>query len=508
MTDLAAADSMSRYEVVIGLETHVHLLTASKLFSPAPVLYGGAANHGVHPVCLALPGVLPVLNRHAVELAIRASLATHCTVHERSIFARKNYFYPDLPKGYQISQFEDPLATEGWIEIRIEASRDGRGEEKGEEKREDKGRAHKRIRLTRVHMEEDAGKSIHDESVAGADATLVDLNRCGVPLIEIVSEPDLRSALEVTTYLRKLRSLLRYIEVSHADMELGHLRCDVNISLRPRGEEQYGTRTELKNLNSFRFIEEAIEAEVKRQTAILESGSEVVQATLRYDPDRRQIFVMRLKEDSDDYRYFPDPDLIPLVVSKEQIEQIRREIPEVAEQKCERFEREYGLSDYDASQLTQTRALAEFFEAAAIAHGQPKAVANWVLRDVLQATKACEMEIDAIAITPESLASLIRMVDDGKTTAKSARGLLPELVANGGDPAALVRERGLEAVSDVGVIDQAVRDVLAENPENVEKFHQGDEKVINFLMGQVMRKTQGKANPASVREALSRELSK
>lgn len=486
----------SKYEVVIGLETHVHLRTASKLFSPAPVLYGEDPNHVVHPVCLALPGVLPVLNRHAVDLAIRACLATHCTVHERSIFARKNYFYPDLPKGYQISQFEEPLATEGWIEIQFDAA--GKGE----------GVTSKRIRLTRIHMEEDAGKSIHDDGIAGADATLIDLNRCGVPLVEIVSEPDLRSALEVGAYLRTLRSLLRYTEVSYADMELGHLRCDVNISLRLRGEDEYGTRTELKNLNSFRFIDEAIEAEVKRQTAILESGGEVLQATLRYDPERRETFVMRLKEDSDDYRYFPDPDLIPLVLSAQQIEKIRGEIPELAEAKCERFQREHGLSAYAANQLTQTRPLAEYFEAAAVAHGKPKAVANWVLRDVMAATKECEIEIDAIALTPESLASLIRLVDDGMTTAKSARELLPELVAKGGDPAALVRERGLEAVSDTGVIDQAVREVLAENPENVQKFHDGDEKVINFLMGQVMRKTQGKANPASVREALTSELSK
>lgn len=497
MTDLATTSSVSKYEVVIGLETHVHLRTASKLFSPAPVVYGEDANHNVHPVCLALPGVLPVINRYAVELAIRASLATHCTVHERSIFARKNYFYPDLPKGYQISQFEEPLATEGWVEIRID-DENGDGE--------DESPTDKRIRLTRVHMEEDAGKSIHDDGVAGSDATLVDLNRCGVPLIEIVSEPDLRSAVEVSAYLRTLRSLLRYTEVSHADMELGQLRCDVNISLRLRGEDQYGTRTELKNLNSFRFIEEAIEAEVKRQTAILESGGEVVQATLRYDPDRRETFVMRLKEDSDDYRYFPDPDLIPLVVSAQEIERIRTAIPELAEQKCERFRREYGLSDHAATQLTQTRALANFFEAAAIAHGRPKAVANWVLRDVMQATRECEIEIDAIALTPESLASLIRLVDEGKTTANSAGALLRELVANGGDPATLVRERGLETVSDTGVIAQAVMEVLSENPENVEKFHEGDEKVINFLMGQVMRKTQGKANPASVREALSREL--
>ncbi|MFP8881354.1 MAG: Asp-tRNA(Asn)/Glu-tRNA(Gln) amidotransferase subunit GatB [Myxococcota bacterium] len=500
MTDLATGGSESRYEVVVGLETHVHLRTESKLFSPAPVLYGKAPNHCVHPVCLALPGVLPVVNRHAVELAIRVSLAAHCTVHERSIFARKNYFYPDLPKGYQISQFEEPLATEGWIEIRV----GGNGEDDGK----GEGSKSKRIRLTRIHMEEDAGKSIHDDGVAGSDATLIDLNRCGVALVEIVSEPDLRSAEEVNAYLRTLRLLLRYTEVSHADMELGHLRCDVNISLRHRGEEEYGTRTELKNLNSFRFIEEAIEAEVKRQTAILESGGEVLQATLRYDPERRETFVMRLKEDSDDYRYFPDPDLIPLVVSTQEIERIRSEIPELAEQKRERFGHEHGLSEYAANQLIQTRALADFFEAAAVAHGQPKPVANWVLRDVMQVTKEREIEIDEIALTPESLASLIRLVDDGKTTVKSARALLPELIENGGDPAALVRERGLEAVSDSGVIDQAVAEVLAENPENVEKYHGGDEKVINFLMGQVMRKTQGKANPASVREVLTRELSK
>ncbi len=502
MADHASQSPDSKYEVVIGLETHVHLRTASKLFSPAPVLYGEEPNHSVHPVCLALPGVLPVLNRHAVELAIRACLATHCTVHERSIFARKNYFYPDLPKGYQISQFEEPLATKGWIEIVIDGADSGESvSEKG-----DVEPTNKRIRLTRIHMEEDAGKSIHDEGIAGSDATLVDLNRCGVPLVEIVSEPDLRSAAEVSAYLRTLRSLLRYTEVSHADMELGQLRCDVNISLRIRGEQEYGTRTELKNLNSFRFIEEAIEAEVKRQTAILDEGGEILQATLRYDPERRETFVMRLKEDSDDYRYFPDPDLIPLVVSAQEIERIRRQIPELAEQKCERFQSEHGLSEYAATQLTQTRALSDFFEATAVAHGQPKSVANWVLRDVMQATKECDLEIDAIALTPEQLANLIRLVDDGKTTAKSASALLPELVRLGGDPVALVRERGLEAVSDTGVIDQAVADVIAENPENVEKYHQGDEKVINFLMGQVMKKTQGKANPASVREALARVL--
>jgi aspartyl-tRNA(Asn)/glutamyl-tRNA(Gln) amidotransferase subunit B len=479
---------MTDFEAVIGLETHVHLRTDSKLFSPAPVRYGDEPNHNVHPVCLALPGVLPVLNEHAVELAVRVSLATQCTVHERSIFARKNYFYPDLPKGYQISQFEEPLATGGWVDVPCN------------------GGAPKRVRLTRIHMEEDAGKSIHDEAIAGADATLVDLNRCGVPLVEIVSEPDLRSAEEATAYLRKLRSILRYTEVSHADMELGHMRCDVNVSLRRRGDEAYGTRAELKNLNSFRFIEEAIAAEIERQSAILESGGEVVQCTLRYDPQTRRTSVLRLKEDSDDYRYFPDPDLIPLQVPGEEIERMRASLPELAEQRRERFERDMGLSAYDAEQLTATRALADFFEAAVEAHGEAKPVANWLSRDVLQALKEAEIEIDQGALSPGALAALIRMVDEGQTTAKSARALVPELVTRGGDPVALVRERGLEAVSDTGVIDRAVAEVIAEHPDNVELYRGGEQKVLNFLMGQVMRKTQGKANPALVREVLARVL--
>jgi aspartyl-tRNA(Asn)/glutamyl-tRNA(Gln) amidotransferase subunit B len=484
----------SEYEMVIGLEVHAHLRTRSKLFSPAPVSYQEKPNHSVHPVCLALPGVLPVLNAHSVELAVRAALATHCTVHQRSIFARKNYFYPDLPKGYQISQFEEPLATGGWVDISVE---DGAG-----------AASTKRIRLTRIHMEEDAGKSIHDDAVAGADATLVDLNRAGVPLIEIVSEPDLRSAEEASTYLRTIRSLLRYTGVSYADMEKGHLRCDVNVSLRPRGTDAYGTRAELKNLNSFRFIEEAIAAEVARQTEILRSGGEVQQATMDYDPKTRRTRVLRVKEDADDYRYFPDPDLIPMLISAEEIERMRSEIPELAEQKRERFQSEHGLSEYDATQLSVTRSLADFFEAAARAHGEAKPVANWILRDVMQALKERDLSIDDAALSPENLAVLIRMVDDGKTTAKSARDLLPELIETGGDPAAIVLERGLGAVSDTGLIEKAANEVLAENPDSAELFQAGETKVINFLMGQVMRKTQGKADPAVVREILMRELRK
>jgi len=482
------------FEVVIGLEVHAHLRTKSKLFSPAPILYGAAPNHSVHPVCLALPGVLPVLNEYAVELAIRASLAMNCDVHQRSIFARKNYFYPDLPKGYQISQYEEPLATGGWVDIPIE----GTG-----------GTAHKkRIRLTRIHMEEDAGKSIHDDAIAGSDSTLVDLNRAGVPLIEIVSEPDLRSAEEASAYLRAVRSILRFTDVSDADMEKGHLRCDVNVSLRPRGSDEYGTRTELKNLNSFRFIEDAVSAEIARQTQTLREGGKVRQCTLNFDPQSGRTSVMRIKEDADDYRYFPDPDLIPLLLAPEQIERVRSELPELAERRTERFQSECGLSEYDAIQLTASPAIANFFEAAAKQHGAPKVVANWILRDVMQALNALEWAIDDSPLSPDALARLIRMVDEGKTTVKSARGLITELVESGGDPEALIAARGLAAVSDAGIIERAVSEVLAENFENVALFHSGEEKVLNFLMGQVMRKTQGKADPARVREMLARALRK
>jgi aspartyl-tRNA(Asn)/glutamyl-tRNA(Gln) amidotransferase subunit B len=478
------------YEVVIGLEVHVHLRTESKLFSPAPVRYGEQPNHSVHPICLALPGVLPVLNARAVELGIRAALATHCVVHERSIFARKNYFYPDLPKGYQISQYEEPLATGGWVEITLE---DGDGDTR-------------RIGLTRIHMEEDAGKSIHDAAVAGSDGTHVDLNRAGVPLLEIVSEPDLRSPAEAGAYLRTLRSILRYIEISDADMEKGHLRCDVNISLRPKGARELGTRTELKNLNSFRFIEEALEAEIERQAEILDEGGCVEQATLAYDPNTKRTRVLRVKENADDYRYFPDPDLVPLQIGTEQIERVRAGLPELAEQKRERFELDYGLSAYDAGLLTQSRALADFFEDAVAGYGQAKPVANWMLRDLLRALGEQEREIDEAAITPEALASLIRLVDEGRTSPQSARGLVAELVEHGGDPEALVRERGLAAVSDAYVLEAVVDEVLAASSQDVERYRAGEKKVVNFLMGQVMKRTQGKANPGSVREILLRKL--
>jgi aspartyl-tRNA(Asn)/glutamyl-tRNA(Gln) amidotransferase subunit B len=475
------------YEVVIGLEVHAQLRTESKLFSPAPVRYGTPPNHSVHPICLALPGVLPVLNERAVELAVRAGLATHCTVHERSIFARKNYFYPDLPKGYQISQYEEPIATQGWLDIPV--GRDGEEEVT-------------RVRLTRIHMEEDAGKSIHDPAVVGRGATHVDLNRAGVPLIEIVSEPDIRSPEQAVAYLRTLRSVLRYIDVSDADMERGNFRCDANISLRPRGGRELGVRTELKNLNSFRFVAAALEAEIDRQTEVLDAGGEVKQATLAFDPDTGRTRVLRLKENADDYRYFPDPDLVPLVLSAQRIEAVRRSLPELAEAKCERFQREYALSAHEARALTESRQLSEFFESAAREHGSPRSIANWVLRDVLRALNERDLEIEATQLEPAALAALVRLVDEGKTTTKSARGLVPELVERGGDPASLVGERGLEAVSDAGSIGPTVDEVLVAHAADVERYRSGEKKVLNFLMGQVMKRTQGKADPSAVREIL------
>jgi aspartyl-tRNA(Asn)/glutamyl-tRNA(Gln) amidotransferase subunit B len=487
-----SAAALDGYELVIGLEVHAQLRTRSKLFSPAPVQYGAEPNHSVSPVCLALPGVLPVLNRQAVVCAVLAGLATHCTIHRRSVFARKNYFYPDLPKGYQISQFEDPIATEGWVEIAVDGP-DGEV-------------VTRRIRLTRIHMEEDAGKSIHDDAVAGSDATLVDLNRAGVPLVEIVSEPDLRSSAEAGAYLRTLRSILRYIDVSDADMEKGNFRCDANISLRRRGETELGTRTELKNLNSFRFVESAIDAEARRQAEVLNAGGEVVQATMAYDADSDRTRVLRSKEDAHDYRYFPDPDLIPLVIPEEQIAELRASLPELADEKCRRFETEHGLVESDARLLSATRELGEFFEAAARDHGDARSVANWLLRDVQKALGELSLSLEDSRLTPALLAQLIRLVDEGRTTVKGANTLLPELLRDGGDPAALVAERGLEAVSDVGVLGAAVDAVIAEHPDNVEKYRAGEQKVLNFLMGQVMRRTGGKADPAAVRELLIERL--
>jgi aspartyl-tRNA(Asn)/glutamyl-tRNA(Gln) amidotransferase subunit B len=486
-----------KYEVVVGLEVHCQLRTESKLFSPAPVRYGDPPNHAVHPIDLGLPGVLPVLNAKAVELGIRAALATHCKVHPRSVFARKNYFYPDLPKGYQISQYEEPLATGGWLEI--EAEPEGGGAPYAV-----------RIGLTRIHMEEDAGKSIHDAAVAGADDTHVDLNRAGVPLLEIVSEPDLRSPAEAGAYLRTLHRILRYAGVSDADMEKGQFRCDANVSLRVHGATALGTRTELKNLNSFRFVEEALRAEIARQARVLDEGGRVQQCTLHYDAERGATRVMRLKENADDYRYFPDPDLIPLVIGEAQIEAVRRALPELPEARRARFESALGLSAYDARLLVESRAVADFFEAVTEALGggakAAKSAANWVQRDVLQALGERGVEIDATRLEPGAIAKLIGMVEAGRVTAANARPLVAELLAHGGDPEALVRERGLEAVSDTGALEATADEVIAAHSEVAAQVRAGEDKGLNFLMGQMMKRTKGKASPAAAREVLIRRL--
>lgn len=497
-----------RYEMVIGLEVHTHLKTASKLFSPAPVRYGEAPNHSVHVIDLGLPGVLPVLNERVVELAIRLGLAIHATVNETSVFARKNYFYPDLPKGYQISQFEEPIVSDGWLEIDV-APEEGAGGNGGR-KRKKKGAAaepvRKRIGITRAHIEEDAGKSIHDVAVAGGDDSCIDLNRAGVPLLEIVSEPDLRSAQEASAYLRALREVLRYIGVSDADMEKGQFRCDANVSIRERGADAFGTRTEIKNLNSFAHVEDAIEAEALRQLELIEDGDDVVQATMGYDPERRRTSVQRLKENSDDYRYFPDPDLIPLRIDPARIEAVRAALPELPEEKRARFESEYGLSAYDAGVLTASRAVADFFEETVKGCGAPKAAANWITRDVLRELKERDCELAELALTPASLAALIALVEAGRLTARNAAQLFPDLVADGGDPEAMMVERGLEAVSDAGAIEGFVDEVIAAHPDVAQQVRDGDDKPLNFLMGQVMKASQGKAEPGQVRKALAEKI--
>lgn len=473
----------SGYEVVIGLEVHVQLRTRSKLFSTAAVSYGDPPNTHTTAVCLALPGALPVLNSQAVELAIRAGVATNCSIHPTSVFARKNYFYPDLPKGYQISQFADPLCTEGWLEI------------------ETKDRGTQRIRITRIHMEEDAGKSFHEGS---GNTSRIDLNRAGIPLVEVVSEPDLRSAQEAGVYLRKLHAILRATGVSEAVLAKGQFRCDANVSLRRHGASELGTRREIKNVNSFRNVEAAIEAEVDYQTDLLDSGGEVRQATVGYDADADRLFLMRLKENADDYRYFPDPDLIPLVISEERIEAIRAALPELPDARRQRFEEAHGLTAADAERLVGAGALADFFEAAVAAGASPKNAANWLTRDVQAWLN--EQELEGMALDAAGFAMLLGLVESGRLTAKSARDLLPELLERGGDPIALMQERGLEAVSDSGELEAMVDEVLAAQPKAVSSFREGDQKAVNFLMGQVMKQSQGKADPAQVRTLLIAKL--
>jgi aspartyl-tRNA(Asn)/glutamyl-tRNA(Gln) amidotransferase subunit B len=478
------------FEAVIGLEVHAELLTRSKIFCGCSAAFGTPPNTNVCPVCLGMPGVLPVLNRRVVEFAIRAGLATNCDIAPQSRFARKNYFYPDLPKGYQISMYEQPLCVNGWLEILVDGET-------------------KRVRLTRIHMEEDTGKNIHDAQVTGS---LVDFNRSGVPLLEIVSEPDLGSPAEAGAYLRALRSILQYLEICDGNMEEGSFRCDANVSVRPVGASALGTKVEIKNMNSFRNVERAITYELGRQVRAVGAGERLVQETRLWDVDREETRPMRSKESAHDYRYFPEPDLLPLGVAQAWVDEVRASMPELPAVRRRRFERDHALSAYDADVLTQRKDVADFFEAAVAAGGSPKETANWVTTEVLRIVREDKLDqalvIHDWPITPVQLATLARLVERGTINRNTAKGLLPRLLRTGADPEALVDAEGLSQVSDRGALERAVGAVLASHPEQVEQFRGGREKVIGFLVGQVMKSTGGKANPQLVQELLRAALAR
>jgi aspartyl-tRNA(Asn)/glutamyl-tRNA(Gln) amidotransferase subunit B len=475
------------WEVVIGLETHAQLSTAAKIFSGASTAFGASANSQASAVDIALPGVLPVLNKGAVERAIRFGLAVGGTIAPRSIFARKNYFYPDLPKGYQISQYEQPIVQGGSLRILTRA---------GE----------KTVRLTRAHLEEDAGKSLHEDfhGMSG-----IDLNRAGTPLLEIVTEPDMRSSEEAVAYARTLHALVRWIDICDGNMQEGSFRCDANVSVRPRGVREYGTRCEIKNLNSFRFLERAIEYEVRRQIDVIESGGKIVQETRLYDPDRDETRSMRSKEDAHDYRYFPDPDLLPLAVSPEWIEATRASLPELPEARRARYERELGLTAYDAATLTQSRELSDYFDDVARRLGDPaaaKTAANWVMGELAGALNRTDTDITRSPVSSAALAGLIARVRDGTLSGKLAKEVFDAMWTGEGDADAIIARRGLQQISDAGELEALVDAVLAANPKSVEEFRAGKEKAFNALVGQAMKATKGKGNPALINALLKKKL--
>jgi aspartyl-tRNA(Asn)/glutamyl-tRNA(Gln) amidotransferase subunit B len=483
----ATPEMIARYETVIGLEVHVQLATATKIFCGCPTGFGAPPNTNVCPVCLGLPGALPVLSREAVELAIKGSLALNCEVRARSRFARKNYFYPDLPKGYQISQYDEPVAEHGWLDIAMDG-------------------VTKRIGVTRVHMEDDAGKSVHDGFKDSDDYSYVDLNRSGTPLIEIVSEPDMRSADEAHAYLTELKQRIQFIQVSTCDMEKGHLRCDANVSVRLKGEEKFGTRAEVKNLNSFRFLKQAIDFEVARQVALIESGGRIVQETRLYNPDREETFSMRSKEDAHDYRYFPEPDLVPLRISAQWLSQVRSSMPELPGVKRARFIGEFGLSEYDADVLTAERATAEYFETAAGISGNPKMAANWVMGDLMAILKAGNMDISLSPVTAANLGELVKLIASGEISGKIAKEVFPKMFSTGDAPASIIEREGLKQISDTGALESIIAGVIEANPKQVEQYRGGKTTVINFLVGQAMKATRGQANVAVVTELFKRKL--
>lgn len=472
------------FEAVIGLEVHTQLLTDAKIFSGSSTAFGGEPNSQTDPVVLGMPGVLPVLNKKVVDFAIRLGLATNCTIVPYNRFARKHYFYPDLPKGYQISQYELPICEHGHLDIHLE------------------DQPTKRIGITRIHMEEDAGKSIHD---AGVD-TLVDLNRSGVALLEIVSEPDMRTAAEAHAYLAGMKQIVTYLEICDGNMEEGSLRCDANVSIRPRGNSEFGTKTELKNMNSFRNVERAINYEIERQTDIINNGGTIVQETLLWDANVGTVRSMRSKEEAHDYRYFPEPDLLPLQISEEWIAAVRAELPELPEEKKNRFVSEYKLPVYNAEVLTTSKALANYFEAVAESCKDSKLVSNWVMTDVLRVLKEQKIDIDDFTISAERLAGLLNLILKNTISAKIARDIFEEMLGNAEEASAIVEKKGLAQISDTSELEGIVSQVIADNPRQVEQFRAGKEKVISYFVGQVMKATRGKANPGMVNEILRKQL--
>ena len=472
------------FEPVIGLEVHAQLKTRTKIFCSCSTQFGKAPNANTCPVCTGMPGVLPVLNRKAVTFAIKAALATNCTINPESRFDRKNYFYPDLPKGYQISQYAAPIAEFGHLDVETEAGA-------------------KRIGITRIHMEEDAGKLIHDPA---RGKSCVDLNRTGVPLIEIVSEPDIRTAAEAGAYLRKLHAILKYIDVCDGNMEQGSFRCDANISLRPVGQEEFGTRTELKNLNSFKNVEKAIRYEIQRQTYVLEEGGKIIQETRLFDPNKNKTASMRGKEEAHDYRYFPDPDLVPLIVDEAWIQDVKTTMPELPDAKQARFEKAYQLSDYDASVLTASIELADFFEATVQSLKNYKQAANWITTTLMGMLNAKGIDITESPVSAKNFSKLLELLEKGSINANAAKTVFEEMAETGKAPDAIVKEKGLEQVSDSSELEAMVDEVIKENPEEAQSYRNGKTKLFSFFMGQIMKKTRGKADPKIVGPLLKTKL--
>jgi len=480
-------DVLAKYEPVIGLEVHVQLLTKTKIFCGCSTRFGDPPNSNVCPVCLGLPGTLPVLNKRAVEMAMRAALALNCTVQERSRFARKNYFYPDLPKGYQISQYELPLATGGWLEIEV-------------------GGAKKRVGITRLHLEEDAAKNLHEGFAHSVEKAYIDYNRCGTPLSEIVSEPDIRSSEEAYAYLTTLRQIMLYTGVSDCNMEEGSLRCDANVSVRLRGSKEFGTKVEVKNLNSFRYLQKALEYEIERHIGVLESGGRLSQETRLWNQAEGRTVSMRSKERAHDYRYFPEPDLLPVHVSETWREEVRRTLPELPAAKRARFVTTYGITSYDAEVLTATRALADYFEAVVKAGAPGKAAANWMQTELLRGLKDSGKEISASPVSPAALAELVMLVESSKITVTVGKKVFATMFESGRSAADIVAAEGLGAQVSESAIVEAARDVIAKNPDNVAKYKSGNEGVFKFFVGQVMRATRGQANPQAVNDILRKLL--